>query len=274
MSPTKAVALLDEIFVMMDEASLEFGIEKIKTIADCFMAVAGLAHEETRFANHAEACVEFALHVRSGVQAICREKGIHLSTRAGINTGPLVAGVIGLNRFAFDVWGDTVNVASRMESQCPLDGIQVSEATFHEVANLYEVEERPGLEIKGKGTMNAYVIAGRKRTGAMHHPNALHSRENSMARRPVGVAAIRGSSMGSERFLKALASAQGTWRLERGGEPSGHAQGSADALPPPPPPASSAVPAAEKQQEAQVAVVEEEEEEEVEEKQEKVARDH
>ena len=157
-SPREVVGLLNDIFSEFDHLAEKHGVEKIKTIGDAYMAVAGLP---VHTPDHAAAVVELALDM----QAAIARRGIvgagPVSLRIGINTGPVVAGVIGMKKFIYDVWGDTVNTASRMESHCVDGGIQITEATYEKVKHAYLLEDRGAVKIKGKGEMRTYLLTGR-----------------------------------------------------------------------------------------------------------------
>ncbi len=157
--PTKLVELLNKIFSEFDRLSEKHGLEKIKTIGDAYMVVGGLPRPR---ADHAEAIAEMALDMQ---RAIARFKGIDgkpFRLRIGINTGPVVAGVIGTKKFTYDLWGDTVNVASRMESQGVAGRIQVTAATYERLKGKYLFEKRGVTRIKGKGEMITYWLMGRR----------------------------------------------------------------------------------------------------------------
>lgn len=154
MSPQELVELLNRLFSHFDELAEMFGIEKIKTIGDAYMAAAGVP--ETR-ADHAERLARFALAMRD----LIREYP-GLSLRIGINSGPVVAGVIGKKRYIYDLWGDAVNIASRMESHGLPGSIQVSRSTYDLIADKFEFIERGQLDIKGRGKLEAFLLAGEK----------------------------------------------------------------------------------------------------------------
>lgn len=157
-SPREVVDLLNGIFSEFDHLAEKHGVEKIKTIGDAYMAVAGLPVHSP---DHAAAIVEFALDMQDAVARRVTDGRAPISLRIGINTGPVVAGVIGMKKFIYDVWGDTVNTASRMESNGIEGGIQVTEETFARLKHAYHMEERGTLKIKGKGEMRTYMLTGR-----------------------------------------------------------------------------------------------------------------
>ncbi|MEG4043628.1 adenylate/guanylate cyclase domain-containing protein [Microcoleus sp. Pol17_C1] len=158
-SPTQLVAFLNDIFSTFDNLAERHGLEKIKTIGDAYMVVGGLPIPRQ---DHAEAIAEMALDMQ---QAITDFSNIHnqdFSIRIGINTGPVVAGVIGIKKFIYDLWGDTVNTASRMESHGKPGSIQVTETTYQQLREKYFFENRGAIEVKGKGLMTTYLLKCRK----------------------------------------------------------------------------------------------------------------
>ncbi|MBD2295882.1 adenylate/guanylate cyclase domain-containing protein [Anabaena sphaerica FACHB-251] len=154
-SPPQLVELLNEIFCLFDELAELHGIEKIKTIGDAYMAVAGLPNHRS---DHAIAIANMALDMQQAVARFNQEQNQSFRIRIGISTGPVVAGVIGLKKFAYDLWGDTVNTASRMESHGIPGCIQVCEASYHLLKENYLLQERGLIEVKGKGEMNTYLL--------------------------------------------------------------------------------------------------------------------
>lgn len=158
-SPEQVVVMLNHLFSRFDELSGRFGIEKIKTIGDAYMACAGVPQERP---DHAEAIAEMALAMQDAIREHNREFGSSLQIRIGINSGPVVAGVIGLRKFIYDLWGDTVNLASRMESNGLPGRIQVSAATWERLRERYDFEARGDIEVKGIGRVQAYLLNGKK----------------------------------------------------------------------------------------------------------------
>jgi class 3 adenylate cyclase len=134
-------------------------VEKIKTIGDAYMVVGGLP---TRRLDHAEAIAEMAIDMLDAISRFRTQTGESLNMRIGINSGPVVAGVIGTNKFIYDLWGDTVNIASRMESRGIAGSIQVTPATYNLLRDKYLFEERGVIPIKGKGDLMTYILKGRK----------------------------------------------------------------------------------------------------------------
>lgn len=158
-SPEQLVVLLNRLFSRFDDLSGHFGVEKIKTIGDAYMACAGVPLARP---DHAEAVADMALAMLDAVRDHNREFGSNLQIRIGINSGPVVAGVIGLKKFIYDLWGDTVNLASRMESHGVANRIQVSVATWERLRDRYDFEPRGVLDVKGVGPIEAFLLKGRK----------------------------------------------------------------------------------------------------------------
>jgi class 3 adenylate cyclase len=153
--PTQVVRLLDEIFSTFDELVMRHGLEKIKTIGDAYMAVAGLPFPR---ADHAERAAASALDMLAALRAFNRQHQTALEMRIGLSTGPVIAGIIGRNKFSYDLWGDTVNTASRMESHGVPGRIQVAPPTYERLRPHYHFEERGRIEIRGKGAMETYLL--------------------------------------------------------------------------------------------------------------------
>jgi adenylate cyclase len=158
-SAAELVVLLNKLFSMFDQLAEKHGAEKIKTIGDAYMVVAGLP---TPRSDHAQAIANLAMDMQEAVAHFNAEQNQSFSIRIGINTGPVVAGVIGLKRFIYDLWGDTVNIASRMESQGLAGLIQVSEATYNCLKEQYLFQKRGVILIKGKGEMTTYLLTGKR----------------------------------------------------------------------------------------------------------------
>ena len=155
MTPVEVVNLLNDLFSRIDVLVEKYQLEKIKTIGDAYMVAAGVP---VRRSDHAEVIVAFALELQKALIAYNQETGYSLQFRIGINSGPVVAGVIGKLRFLYDLWGDSVNTASRMESHGIPNEIQVTEDTQKLLIGKYEFEDRGIVDIKGKGPMRTYLL--------------------------------------------------------------------------------------------------------------------
>ena len=154
-TPAELVSKLNDLFSRFDKISMELKVEKIKTIGDCYMAVAGLPQIQP---NHAELIIAFATRMQEEIQDFNKLQNSNLSMRIGINTGEVVAGVIGEHKFIYDLWGDAVNTASRMESSGLPGKIQVTESTYKKLKNKFKFESRGEIEVKGKGNMKVYIL--------------------------------------------------------------------------------------------------------------------
>jgi class 3 adenylate cyclase len=153
----RVVALLDDVFTRFDGLVDTYGLEKIKTVGDAYMVAAGIPEPRP---DHAQATALLALEMRSAWAAFVRGAGLDLQIRIGINSGPVVAGVIGKRRFLYDLWGDAVNTAARMEAYGVPGEIQVTENTYALLRGTFAFEERGMVEIKGKGPMRTYLLRG------------------------------------------------------------------------------------------------------------------
>jgi class 3 adenylate cyclase len=147
--------MLNELFTGFDRLAERFGLEKIKTIGDAYMVVAGAPD---RREDHAAVLVEMALAMHAQVARHDPVDGRRLQIRTGIASGPVVAGVIGERKFSYDLWGDTVNTAARMESSGIPDRIQVTDGTRQLLDGRYPFERREGVEVKGKGSMSTWTL--------------------------------------------------------------------------------------------------------------------
>ncbi len=161
LSPTEVVLLLNDVFSLFDRLVDRYGLEKIKTIGDAYMIVGGLTPERDG-RSHVARVADLALDMLDEVQFYRTRTGSPLEVRIGAHLGPTVAGVIGLKKFIYDVWGDAVNMASRMESQGQAGRIQVSAPMYERLAEDFAFEARGVVEIKGKGPMETYFLNGRK----------------------------------------------------------------------------------------------------------------
>jgi len=157
-TPERVVQVLDDLFTAFDRLAERHGLEKIKTIGDAYMAVGGLPEPRP---DHAEAVAEMAMALREETARHRDPSGQPLALRIGIDTGPVVAGVIGTTKFSYDLWGDTVNTASRMESQGVVGCIQVTERTYRRLRDGYRFERRGPIQVKGKGELVTWCLLGR-----------------------------------------------------------------------------------------------------------------
>jgi len=159
MSPIELVSLLNEMFSIFDHLAEKHGLEKIKTIGDAYMVVGGLPLPQD---NHAEAIADMALEMQAAMKQFQSDRFPESSDtfqiRIGINTGSVVAGVIGIKKFIYDLWGDAVNIASRMESSGAPGSIQVTEETYRRLRENYVFEKRGEIPVKGKGKMTTYWL--------------------------------------------------------------------------------------------------------------------
>ncbi len=156
-TPHELTEILNEVFSLFDDLVDELGLEKIKTIGDAYMAAGGVPESRT---DHAEAVCTLALRMMAAMEQHRLPGGEKLQMRMGINSGPVVAGVIGKKRFIYDLWGDTVNLAARMESHGLPGKIQITEATQSRLGDSYQCDERGEIEIKGKGTVSTFWLCG------------------------------------------------------------------------------------------------------------------
>ncbi|MBE9094276.1 adenylate/guanylate cyclase domain-containing protein [Tychonema sp. LEGE 07203] len=158
-SATAVVQVLNDIFSAFDHLADRHGLEKIKTIGDAYMVVGGLP---TPREDHAEAIANMAIDMLHEIRLLSLEHSEPFSIRIGISSGPVVAGVIGLKKFIYDLWGDTVNIASRMESHGITGCIQVTTDTYEILKDKYTFQKRGAIQIKGKGYMVTYLLTGKK----------------------------------------------------------------------------------------------------------------
>jgi guanylate cyclase len=155
MTPFELVNLLSGIFSVFDNLADGWKLEKIKTLGDGYMVVGGVPLD---LENHAFAVVSFACEMRNALNLFNKKTGYDLHMRIGVSTGAVVAGVIGTSKFAYDIWGDTVNMASRMEQTGLVDEIQVSQSTYEILKDTYRFEVRKDVQVKGKGIVDTYLV--------------------------------------------------------------------------------------------------------------------
>jgi class 3 adenylate cyclase len=165
LTPNEVVTLLNEVFTACDLLADRFGLEKIKTVGDAYMVVGGL-HTVYGFApadraTHAEDVADMGLAIIGAIDRLRRERGLPLQIRVGMHVGPAVAGVIGLKKFIYDVWGDTVNTASRMESMGVPGRVQVTPEAHDRLKDHFAFEARGPIEVKGKGRIDTWFLVGR-----------------------------------------------------------------------------------------------------------------
>lgn len=157
LTPAELVTMLNGLFSRFDELAQDLGVEKIKTIGDAYMAAAGVP---VAMMDHAEVAALMALRMLDELRRYNEEHDLALELRVGLHSGSVVAGVIGKNKFIYDLWGDTVNTAQRMESHGQAGAIQVTEDTRELLKDHFRCEPRGELEVKGKGRMRAYLLTG------------------------------------------------------------------------------------------------------------------
>lgn len=159
MEPFRLVELLNEVFSYFDTLIEEYGLEKIKTIGDCYMVASGAPRHR---ADHAQVLVRMALQIQTQMQTRRFGQGVKLSLRIGINSGPVVAGVIGHKKFIYDLWGDAVNTASRMESYGIGGTVQITQSTYDLIAKDFMCETGGTIQVKGKGEMPIWFVRAEK----------------------------------------------------------------------------------------------------------------
>jgi len=159
MSPSQVFAMLNRIFSAFDELAEEYGLEKIKTIGDAYMVAGGLNDD---LANYSAAIGDMAIAMRDMLRRDFSVNSSRLEIRIGIGTGPIVAGVLGKKKFIYDLWGDTVNIASRITSEGVPGMIQCDTTTYHRLATSFDFHEPQTIYLKGKGNMTVYRLIGRK----------------------------------------------------------------------------------------------------------------
>jgi class 3 adenylate cyclase len=163
MSPSQVFAMLNRIFSAFDELAEQFGLEKIKTIGDAYMVAGGLNED---LSDYSAAIADMAVAMRDLLRRDFAINASHLEVRIGIGTGPIVAGVLGKKKFIYDLWGDTVNIASRITSEGVPGMIQCDTMTYHRLSASFDFHEPQTIYLKGKGNMTVYRLIGRKEAAA------------------------------------------------------------------------------------------------------------
>ena len=163
LTATEVVGLLDRLFGEFDTLAERYGLEKIKTIGDAYMVASGVPDPRP---DHARVLALLALDMVAATRSDGAVGDLDLVLRIGINSGPVVAGVIGRKRFLYDLWGDAVNTASRMESQGTPDRIQITRATYELLKDEFDCEYRGTVPVKGKGDMETWYLLARRELAA------------------------------------------------------------------------------------------------------------
>ena len=163
LSPKQTIELLNKVFSAFDDLAEQYGVEKIRTIGDNYMCVAGVPRVHS---DHAELLVSMALEMLAFLNSHNESDARSLGFRIGINSGPAVAGVVGHKKFQYDVWGDAVNVASRMESHGVEGRVQIGRETYDRVKHLFDCEKRGRIDIKGRGVVETWFVIAAKETRA------------------------------------------------------------------------------------------------------------
>jgi class 3 adenylate cyclase len=166
--PEEIVQLLNEVFSAFDVLVEKHGLEKIKTIGDAYMVAGGISVARP---DHAEAIAELAIDLREEIERLNRQYDTSIRLRIGISTGPVVAGVIGRKKFAYDIWGETVNLAFRLESTAEAGKIQIAESTYERLKDKYEFEKKHSVDAKGNSEPSAYWLGNR-----IGHPAVIGTR--------------------------------------------------------------------------------------------------
>ena len=169
LNPQQVFAMLNRVFSSFDELAERYGLEKIKTIGDAYMVAGGLNDQRS---DYSAALVDLALEMRDLLQRDFQVNEMHLEVRIGIGTGPVVAGVVGKKKFIYDLWGDTVNIASRITSEGVPGMVQVDETTYRRLRDRFNFLEPQTLYLKGKGNMVVYRAVGRKARGVEAYAGA------------------------------------------------------------------------------------------------------
>jgi class 3 adenylate cyclase len=159
LTPKEVVALLDDVFTRFDELAEKHGVDKIKTIGDAYMVAGGLTGDGT---HYADAVADMALEMLALTRSDEKLRLYNVQFHIGVATGPVIAGVIGSKRFVYDLWGDTVNIASRITAEAPEGGVLVDRLTYRRLATRFNFTEPREFMFKGKGKMTVYSLQGRR----------------------------------------------------------------------------------------------------------------
>jgi class 3 adenylate cyclase len=162
LTPNQVVSFLDEVFTQFDRLSLKYGLDKIKTIGDAYMVVGGLTGDRLNYVDHT---ADMAMEMIELTQQDASLRRLGIQLHIGIATGPAIAGVIGATRFIYDLWGDTVNLASRLTSEATAGQILVDKITNRRLGHRYSFEAPRDIAIKGKGTTTVYRLTGKIYSG-------------------------------------------------------------------------------------------------------------
>jgi guanylate cyclase len=157
--PVEMVELLNEVFSFFDSLLDKYGVEKIRTIGDSYMVASGVPRGRP---DHAQALARMALEMRDYISTHTFHNGHHVNFRIGINSGSMIAGVIGRRKFVYDVWGDAVNIASRMESHGLSGAVQITQTTYELIKDEFICEPRGTVNVKGKGDMEVWLVIASK----------------------------------------------------------------------------------------------------------------
>ncbi|KAF0971542.1 hypothetical protein FDP41_010148 [Naegleria fowleri] len=193
LSAYELVQTLNLIIHKFDDLTLASNVEKIKTIGSKYFCCGGLKPDSETELSHLERMFDFAIQLFDIVDSFRDENGLNIGLKVGMHVGPVVAGICGLLKYAFDIWGDTVNIASRMESTCPTGHIQITSTCYHKLKDFYKFQEK-SVEVKGKGLMQTYLFKPARNSASPtvlthdHHTDLYSSRD----------------SVGSKHSLKAL----------------------------------------------------------------------